>query len=148
MESANTLIERAMKARQMSAKFELQIERLGSAGVEVLRRAVTRDDLTDDQKIRVLRLMGLISREQYPRGKLAVLEAASLLVRDPAMAVRSAAIDSAINAYRAIHEIAQCADLRDRARPLLSDTLSFALSSELSEATQSRVTHFRLVHGL
>ena len=59
-------------------------------GIQLLTKELREETLASEKKVRVLRLMALITREQYPEGKLEILRCATQLMQEPTEAVRTA----------------------------------------------------------
>ncbi len=70
-----------------------------------------------------IQLMVLITREQYPHGKLDLIRSASLLVRDESQVVRTAATEMIVVSFQSIARIRQCKPMEPEARRLAEGAL-------------------------
>ncbi len=140
MEQPATIVRRAINARQLSGTAALEVERLGATGARVIVEALQEGSLSPERKIRALQLMVLITREQYPHGKLDLIRSASLLVRDESQVVRTTATEMIVVSLQSIARIKQCKPMEPEARRLAQGALEAALECGIREDVRDQAT--------
>jgi hypothetical protein len=147
MERTFTIVQRALRARQLSEGAALEIERRGEEAFVEIAAALGDGSAPDRLKVNALRLMSRTTRQFYPKGKLELISWASRLALDPSQAVRNAACHTAILALVTMEALPALAGNLLEARSTARKAVAAALEAGMDARETTFATRFMVGRG-